>query len=111
MVASLVVVFVATSDPSYAVEEDYYQKAVNWEAEQAQQERNRQLDQARAGLRRISGSLPYRTYMRARGLPGIRQLAERRTRFRETAAQKQREQREIVRSERSERFVNHHRGQ
>jgi cephalosporin hydroxylase len=75
------------------------------------EERNRQLDQARAGLRRISGSLPYRTYMRARSLPGIRQLAERRTRFRETAAQKQREQREIVRSERSERFVNHHRGQ
>jgi len=75
------------------------------------EERNRQLEIARAGLRRIGQSLPYRIYMKARRLPGIRQLAERRERFRETAAQKQRQQREIVRGERSERFVNHHRGQ
>ena len=75
------------------------------------EERNRQLAEARAGLRRISGSLPYRIYMRARRLPGIRQLAERRTRSRENVATKQRQQREIVRGERSERFVNHHRGQ
>ncbi len=75
------------------------------------EERNRQLEIARAGLRRIGQSLPYRAYMKARRLPGIRQLADRRQRFRETASQKQREQREIVRGERSERFVNHHRGQ
>jgi len=33
--ASLIVVAVATSDPSYAVEEDYYQKAVDWDLRRA----------------------------------------------------------------------------
>ncbi len=33
----------ATSDPSFAVEEDYYQKAVNWEDKQAQDQKNIQL--------------------------------------------------------------------
>ena len=33
----------ATSDPSFAVEEDYYQKAVNWEAKQAQDRTNAEL--------------------------------------------------------------------
>lgn len=33
----------ATSDPSFAVEEDYYQKAVNWEAKQAQDQKNTEL--------------------------------------------------------------------
>jgi len=33
----------ATSDPSFAVEEDYYQKAVNWEAKQAQDRQNAEL--------------------------------------------------------------------
>ena len=75
------------------------------------EERNRQLEIARAGLRRIGGSLPYRMYMKARRLPGIRQLARGRTRSRETASLKQRQQREQVRAERSERFVNHHHGQ
>lgn len=75
------------------------------------EERNRQLEVARAGLRRIGQSLPYRAYMKARRLPGIRRLSERRERFRETSAKKQREQRERVREERSERFVNHHDGQ
>ncbi|RLE25488.1 MAG: hypothetical protein DRJ65_07630 [Acidobacteria bacterium] len=35
--------FKATSDPSFAVEEDYYQKAVNWEAKQAQDQKNTEL--------------------------------------------------------------------
>ncbi len=35
--------FKATSDPSFAVEEDYYQKAVNWEAKQAQDRNNTEL--------------------------------------------------------------------
>lgn len=34
--ASLIVVAVATSDPSYAVEEDYYRKAVDWDLRRAQ---------------------------------------------------------------------------
>ena len=33
----------ATSDPSFAVEEDYYRKAVNWEETQAQRSRNQAL--------------------------------------------------------------------
>ncbi len=33
----------ATSDPSFAVEEDYYQKAVNWEVKQAQDRKNAEL--------------------------------------------------------------------
>ena len=75
------------------------------------EERNRQLALARANLRRIGESLPYRAYMRLRRLPGIRRLAERRTRMREAASQARRQHREKVRAERSERFVNHHRGQ
>lgn len=33
----------ATSDPSFAVEEDYYQKAVNWEVKQDQDRKNAEL--------------------------------------------------------------------
>jgi len=33
----------ATSDPSFAVEENYYQKAVNWEEKQAQDRKNAEL--------------------------------------------------------------------
>lgn len=33
----------ATSDPSFAVEENYYQKAVNWEGKQAQDRTNAEL--------------------------------------------------------------------
>ncbi len=36
VISSLVVVYVATSDPSYAVEDDYYQKAVAWDEKRAQ---------------------------------------------------------------------------
>lgn len=41
--AMLIFVWVATSDPSYAVEEDYYQKAVHWDDKRAQDARNRAL--------------------------------------------------------------------
>ena len=41
--ASLIVVFIATSDPSYAVEEDYYQKAVEWDEKRAQDRSNAAL--------------------------------------------------------------------
>lgn len=75
------------------------------------EERNEQLALARANLRRISNSLPYRTWMKLRSLPGIRQWAGRRTAQRENAARAKREHRDRVRAERSERFVNHHRGQ
>jgi nitrogen fixation protein FixH len=43
VVASLIVVYVATSDPSYAVEEDYYQKSVAWDERRAQERANEDL--------------------------------------------------------------------
>jgi nitrogen fixation protein FixH len=43
VVASLIVVYVATSDPSYAVEENYYQKAVAWDDKRAQDRVNQDL--------------------------------------------------------------------
>jgi len=43
VVGSLIVVYVATSDPSYAVEKDYYQKAVNWDEKRAQDRTNEDL--------------------------------------------------------------------
>ncbi len=43
VVGSLVMVFVATSNPSYAVEEDYYQKALHWDDKRAQDRTNEEL--------------------------------------------------------------------
>ncbi len=43
VISSLVVVYVATSDPSYAVEDDYYQKAVAWDEKRAQDRLNQDL--------------------------------------------------------------------
>ena len=43
VVASLATVFIATSDPSYAVEEDYYQKALAWDDRRAQERHSREL--------------------------------------------------------------------
>ena len=43
VISSLIVVYVATSDPSYAVEEDYYQKAVAWDEKRAQDSLNQDL--------------------------------------------------------------------
>lgn len=43
VISSLVVVYVATSDPSYAVEDDYYQKAVAWDEKRAQDRLNQNL--------------------------------------------------------------------
>ena len=43
VVVSLIVVYVATSDPSYAVEEDYYEKAVAWDDKKAQDRTNTRL--------------------------------------------------------------------
>ncbi len=40
VVVSLVTVWIATSNPSYAVEEDYYQKALHWDDKRAQDGRN-----------------------------------------------------------------------
>jgi len=40
VVVSLVTVWVATSNPSYAVEENYYQKAIHWDDKRAQDGRN-----------------------------------------------------------------------
>jgi hypothetical protein len=43
VVVSLGVVFFATTDASYAVEEDYYQKAMNWDQKRAQDRTNDEL--------------------------------------------------------------------
>jgi hypothetical protein len=43
VVVSLATVFLATSNPSYAVEENYYQKALTWDAHRAQERHNREL--------------------------------------------------------------------
>jgi nitrogen fixation protein FixH len=43
VVASLVTVWIATSNPSYAVEEDYYQKALAWDASRDQKRHNTAL--------------------------------------------------------------------
>jgi nitrogen fixation protein FixH len=43
VVGSLVFVAIATSDSSIAVEEDYYQKAVNWDVKRAQDRTNADL--------------------------------------------------------------------
>jgi hypothetical protein len=43
VVVSLLTVVVATSNPSYAVEEDYYQKALAWDARRAQERHNLEL--------------------------------------------------------------------
>lgn len=43
VVVSLIVVYVATSDPSYGVEEDYYAKAVAWDDRRAQERANEDL--------------------------------------------------------------------
>lgn len=43
VVASLITVWVATSDPSYAVEDDYYRKAVAWDERRAQERHNAEL--------------------------------------------------------------------
>ena len=43
VIGSLVFVAIATSDSSYGVEEDYYQKAVNWDEKRAQDRTNAEL--------------------------------------------------------------------
>ena len=41
--SSVVAIYLATSNPSYAVEEDYYRKAVEWDKRRAQDRRNAEL--------------------------------------------------------------------
>jgi hypothetical protein len=43
VVASLVTVVIATSNPSYAIEEDYYRKALAWDSRRAQDRHNLEL--------------------------------------------------------------------
>ncbi|MCP4902261.1 MAG: hypothetical protein GY906_35290 [bacterium] len=43
VVAWLAVAYLAVSDPSFAVEEDYYQKAIDWDEKMAQDKTNRSL--------------------------------------------------------------------
>ena len=41
--ANLILMYVATSDPSFAVEKDYYRKALDWDSKRAQDRRNAEL--------------------------------------------------------------------
>jgi nitrogen fixation protein FixH len=41
--ANLILLYVATGDPSFAVEEDYYQKALDWDDKRAQDQTNVEL--------------------------------------------------------------------
>jgi len=41
--ANLALVYLATSDPSFAVEQDYYRKAVEWDRKRAQDAHNAEL--------------------------------------------------------------------
>ncbi len=43
VLVSLIFVYIATSNPSFAVEENYYQKALNWDEKRAQDANNLQL--------------------------------------------------------------------
>jgi hypothetical protein len=43
VVVSLATVVIATSNPSYAVEEDYYRKALAWDSRRAQERHNLEL--------------------------------------------------------------------
>ncbi|MBI4819357.1 MAG: FixH family protein [Deltaproteobacteria bacterium] len=43
VVGNFVMIRIATADPAFSVERDYYQKAVNWDQEMAQAELNRKL--------------------------------------------------------------------
>jgi hypothetical protein len=74
-------------------------------------ERNRQLELAQDDLRRVSASRLYRAGQKVKALPILRRIYGRRRAEHEARLQATREQRQIVRRERSERFVNHHRGQ
>ena len=74
-------------------------------------ERNRLLAEERARLRRITGSRAYRLYQQARKLPVARQLAGRRARIDQAQTKARTAQRARTRQERTERFIDHHRGQ
>ena len=74
-------------------------------------ERNRLLAEERAQLRRITGSRAYRLYQQARRLPVARQLAGRRARIDRAQTKARADQRARTRQERTERFIDHHRGQ
>ena len=41
--ANLILIYFATTDPSFAVEEDYYQKALHWDDKRAQDRANAEL--------------------------------------------------------------------
>lgn len=74
-------------------------------------ERSRLLAREQARLRRITGSLPFRAYRKLRGLPGLRTLFALYDRRRHTRAKARIARRAHARKNRTERFVDHHRGQ
>lgn len=74
-------------------------------------ERNREFQLVQDDLRRVTGSRAYRAIQKVKGLPLIRRVYNRRYEEQKTNVQAARDQRQVVRRERTERFVNHHRGQ
>lgn len=74
-------------------------------------ERNRQLDLVQDDLRGVRASFSYRLGQKIKALPVLRRIYARREAERKARLEATREQRKKVRRERSESFVNHHRGQ
>lgn len=74
-------------------------------------ERSRLLAREQSRLRRITTSLPYRVYSKLRGLPLARGAFSLYDRRRHTQAKARNARRAHARKNRTERFVDHHRGQ
>jgi cephalosporin hydroxylase len=74
-------------------------------------ERGRLLAREQARLRRIEESLPFRIYRGLRRVPGLRTLFELRDRRRLGKARARNARRAHARRNRTERFIDHHRGQ
>lgn len=71
--ANFWVMVIANDDPSFAIEKDYYAKAVNWDAEMAQESRNQSLgwhvEPSLAPFTRDRGALLRVQLVDARGAP------------------------------------------
>lgn len=66
--ANIWIIHIANSDPSFAIEENYYQRAVHWDDEMAQQRRNQELGwrllPSLSGIGRDSGGAELRVALR-----------------------------------------------
>jgi cephalosporin hydroxylase len=74
-------------------------------------ERNHQLELVNDDLRKATASISYRIGLKVKRLPLVRRIVARRAAERKASLQATRDHHSEVRRERSESFVNHHRGQ